>query len=249
MGQGNIAWRVIAPCADGFGQAVLCAGSEMPALGMAANQQDERKVGQRVKQSCPPGFSAFAPWRKIVAAFVVAGETKGNRGDRDPPGVIKAGAVDSHPVPQTVTRAVVEGNPCFMHTQPRGLTDHAKLRRGAHLQHRSGTMGQMRRTDPAGSDVVQERREFRHAFQKAFCLIQGKTCIVSPAPRVSSEIVTESESLYGLVAFGSDAQFDVPTQSIVQQGIRLFRQCYLHASSRNFVGKACPSAPRRSGVH
>lgn len=90
-----------------------------------------------------------------MAVFVITRKAERHRSNGNAGVIVKRGAVDTHPVAQSVAGTIIEGEACLMDTQAGRLAHDEKPCRPADLQHRTWLMGQMRLANPAGADVFQ----------------------------------------------------------------------------------------------
>src|ERR1700693_1932672 len=106
-----------------------------------------------------PSVRAFGARRSVCARLGVAGETEPHRHDGDAAFIIERLAVEAEPGTQTCPGRVVVGNAGVVDADARRLAPDAKPGGVADAQHRPRAMGEVARTDAAGANVGEQRRE------------------------------------------------------------------------------------------
>ena len=96
------------PGPHGGGDAAPGGRAEVPALGVAADGEQELEAGEPREERRAPGFGAFAAGRQVAAVRALAGEAESHRDDGDAPGVVEGGLVEAEPGAETGAGRVVE---------------------------------------------------------------------------------------------------------------------------------------------
>jgi len=97
-------------------------------LCVLSDQKRQLHLRQPGQNRRVPGRRAFAPRRFVAAARVDAGITKSHGHDGDARLVVEGVTVDRQPIAQALARAVVPGNPGFVHPRTRSLADNQQAR-------------------------------------------------------------------------------------------------------------------------
>ncbi len=133
---------VVLPILHGVREAALLPLTQMPGVGILADGQRQRDVGQKSQKRLAPMLGAFRPWRQ-VNGFSGSGITKSHAENGNFLRIVKHTAVNAHPAPQTVTAGVIEGNAGGMHPPARRLANNENAGRLGNLENRARTERQM----------------------------------------------------------------------------------------------------------
>lgn len=159
MRQGNITWCELAPSPDGFGHVRFLAVAQIALQGVGSDEERERKFGQGREQRRVPQRRAFLSRRKIVTGRIVAGKAEAHADDGDEFFIVERLAIHAEPIAQAVAGWIVERQARFVHANTGRLRDDANLRRHAGPDDGARLVRQVWRTNAAGADVFQQRRE------------------------------------------------------------------------------------------
>ena len=138
--------------------------AEVPAVGVAADEEGEADRGHGGQRAGAPGGGADGGRRQVGALGVVAGEAEGHGQDGEAAAVVEGVAVDAEPVAEAVAGGVVEGAAERVHAGAGGLAaeeDRRGRREPGHRPRRVGGGGrrEARGAEAAGADFVGERGE------------------------------------------------------------------------------------------
>ena len=130
----------------------------MPALRIAANEQQQPYVRQLRKQLRSPDLRALTARRQVATLRPQAGKAEAHGDDGDFFRVIERVFFQRQPLPQALARGIVERATTVMGANARRLAGDADSRRHGNLQYRPRLLGQGRAVarlvaaDPAGAD-------------------------------------------------------------------------------------------------
>src|SRR5262245_10626753 len=164
--QADPAWLLtageqLAPGPHRGGHAAGGCRSQVPALRIAADGEEQLKLRHRRKQAPMPPRLAFGPRWQVAAAGIVAGKTKAHGHDGNAVLIVEFRRRQSKPAAQAVAGGIAERHPRGMHANAGCLAADDEARRRARPQHRSRLMRQWRAqwgvaADPAGANLAQQ---------------------------------------------------------------------------------------------
>ena len=124
-----------APVCHRLAQASPGRRAQMPALGIATNQEADLHRRERRQQLPPPRLGAAFHRRQVAPARIMAGKTEPHGHDGDAGGIVELCFGDAHPGAQAHARGVVERCPGPVGQIARRLAGHQDTCGGTRLKH------------------------------------------------------------------------------------------------------------------
>src|SRR5262249_9514689 len=100
--------KLTAPVGNDIGHVAFASLAQMPALGVAADQQHKLELRHEPEDPFVPGRRAFAAWRQVTAHRVVAGKAEAHGYDGHTRLIVEFLRRYAEPCPESIARRIGE---------------------------------------------------------------------------------------------------------------------------------------------